>query len=583
MSSTLLDPSSDQTVAAPPAPLPPAIGDEPAAAATSRAAARGDWRLLPGLSALGMAGVLAFVIAVIHRTFGDRPATAFGLVAGACAFLALSAPVAVLLQERRRVRPSELAIALLLGSALAILGVALYSLGAQVVYPGDFLIWSESDFVNDVIKLRTGYPFYSDEANNESLVYMPGAPLLTYLLTLAWAVPPIPVMRGLQLAIAIGGAVVAVLCLRELAVLAGVRTARHRAWDALALVVMTLIATNHLTNEYVATLHNDALTLLLSAVSYWVLLRYANTRDRGLLAAMVVLVCAGYFVKQSLAAWAGLFVLYLVLFDTPRRWRRAVAVTGAAAVGIATIVLTCWLLWGDAFFYWTLTVLRVHPHSPLRAVQHAFDAWIFFAIGIAGALILLPRHGGSDRRLLGVWLCWLLFLSAEAWTSGVAWMHNHMGPGSLLAGVWLLLGVRVLWDRYVGDDASPAPLARWMHGGIAAVLGLMVTAGLHVVRPPVDPLGPDARRYAAEIAREFDGLPAERVLLDAGSWLYLPSGTVQKDRVVTFGDRGVAALRRHRARACRGGPRPDETPPRGPQQCGDRPRLVRRLPGRPAR
>jgi hypothetical protein len=37
-------------------------------------------------------------------------------------------------------------------------------------------------------------------------------------------------------------------------------------------------------------------------------------------------------------------------------------------------------------------------------------------------------------------------------------------------------------------------------------------------------------RYIADIEREFEGLPAEKVLLDVGTWIYARHGVVMKDQ-----------------------------------------------------
>ena len=51
-----------------------------------------------------------------------------------------------------------------------------------VEFPADILIWSEGDFVNDIVKFRIGYPLYTAQQNNDSFHYPPGAELLTYAL-----------------------------------------------------------------------------------------------------------------------------------------------------------------------------------------------------------------------------------------------------------------------------------------------------------------------------------------------------------------------------------------------------------------
>src|SRR5690606_27774083 len=53
-------------------------------------------------------------------------------------------------------------------------------------------------------------------------------------------------------------------------------------------------------------------------------------------------------------------------------------------------------------------------------------------------------------------------------------------------------------------------------------------------------ISPDVERYVRDIEAEFEGQPAGAVLLDAGSWPYVPDGVVMKDRASSIGDRGLA-------------------------------------------
>jgi hypothetical protein len=50
----------------------------------------------------------------------------------------------------------------------------------------------------------------------------------------------------------------------------------------------------------------------------------------------------------------------------------------------------------------------------------------------------------------------------------------------------------------------------------------------------------DVYRYIRDIEREFEGLPADKVLLGVGSWIYLREGVLQKDRAVSLADQPPA-------------------------------------------
>jgi hypothetical protein len=478
-------------------------------------------------------------ILVRHEGTPERGAV---LVALLCAVAALIPPAALLIARRRAASPARLALVLLATIVGVLAAIDLFWLAGVVRFPADILIWSESDFVNDIIKLRVGYPLYSPQANNDSFVYTPGSQLLTYALaSLVGGADSMPVLRGIQLGYVVLAAVVGALCVRRLLVMAAPERPipGRGVWAALWLPALFLIATNAVTNAYAPNLHNDALALLVSAVAYWLLLEYAGTRDRRLLIAMALVPAAGFLVKQSLALWAGLYVAYLLLFDRPLAPRRVALFAAAALGGVALAVAVGLAIWGEDFHYWAIVVLGAHGVFPLRSVQHLLEAWEYFAVGIAAALVLL--RGAAAARLLGVWLVWLALLAAETYTSGVAWMLNHMGPGSLIAGVWLLAGATRLWADALDGAAAASPVERWLRPAGAMAIGALLLSGLGVVRLPRLPIPTDAMRYVRDIEAEFAGVPAGDILLDAGSWLYARDGVVMKDRAPTIGERGWSA------------------------------------------
>ena len=59
----------------------------------------------------------------------------------------------------------------------------------------------------------------------------------------------------------------------------------------------------------------------------------------------------------------------------------------------------------------------------------------------------------------------------------------------------------------------------------------MVFAGLGFTRSARLTVEPDLQRYVREIEHEFHGLPAQRVLIDMGEWVYLRQNVVAKDRM----------------------------------------------------
>ncbi len=492
--------------------------------------------ILAVLGVLAASLTVSLVIRAVHIAFPvpEKAVLATGLIFGA---LLVTIPAVYLLRLRWKAQPGMAGLLLLAGTSVLLLGCYFYWVASYVFFPADILIWSEGDFVNDTIKFSVGYPIYSPQVNNDSFTYVPGAQLLTYLL--AWIVgkaSSIQAYRTIQVAYTAVAAFLGLLCCRRLLRLAGVgQDSESWLWNALRYGLLLLMATNSITNPFTHNLNGDALAQLASLTGYYLLLVYIERPNPRLLAAMTLVAPLGFLVKQSVMIWLGWYGGFLLFFE--RNWKRAAifAFTSAALLGAA--IGTCYFIWGEPFLYWVFHVLGAHGVSPLRSFQHVLDAWAYFAGGLlGGAAVLRGKHATS---LLGAWLIWLGLITTEAYTSGIAWMLNHIGPGCLIAGVWFLAGLSIMWNRL----ALAWELGRiqdWITAGAVTCALALAFHGMGLVRIPVTPVSADAYRYVNEIEAQFAGIPANKVLLDAGSWVYLKNKVVMGDRAPSIGERGYS-------------------------------------------
>jgi hypothetical protein len=479
---------------------------------------------------------VAALIHIIHSALPDQAERGLQIIAILFAVL-LAAPAAgYLVVCRRAAAPGPLALIVVMTVSILLVAIYVYWVGFYVFFPADCLIWSESDYVNDILKFSIGYPIYSAVENNESFNYPPGSQLLTYFL--AWTSgngDSIPAYRAIQVFYTVVAAFVAVLSCRRLVRMAipKRRLPDLTWWTALWLPVLFLVATNLQTNPYTHFLHGDSLAQLICSVAFWLMLLYIQSRDWRILAAMAVIPAAGFMTKQSLAIWAVLYCVYLAIFDQPRSWKRVAVFTGLSFGLLSAVLAGCYLLWGKMFFYWVIFVLNQHGVSPFRSFQHLLDVWPYFAILLIGGFVLL--RGRAARVLAGPWLISLMLLSIETYTSGVAWMLNHIGPGCLLAGIWFMAALPKMWPR--GDWRSSAePWKPWVFTGIRVAVVLLLFAGLRVVRIPIPTFTDDVYRYVKDIEEQFEGQQADRILLDAGTWVYRKNPVIMKDRVATIGE-----------------------------------------------
>ncbi|HEX6125581.1 MAG TPA: hypothetical protein VFZ23_09450 [Pyrinomonadaceae bacterium] len=501
-------------------------------------------QILFSLVGLLIAIPLGLSIGMMDTSGGGNPEAVAKLVGLLFLILGILPTAIYILWYRKNTNIANVGLVLIATVGVFLSAVYIFQASYYMMFPADVFIWSESDFVNDIIKFRQGYPIFTDHANNESLVYLPGAQLLTYSLAkIAGAATSLPLYRAIQLLFVAGAAVFAFLCCRRLVQLAAPENAQlpdSRIWGLVWLPILFLAATNSLTNPFVHLLHNDALALLLSIFGYWLLVEYEATGNRRLLWFMLIVPGVGFWVKQNLILWGFIYFVYLWFRGQGLSRARTVLIGLGGALGVVSSVLISYLLWGDHFVYWTYTVLSERKISVVRSFHHLIEVWPYLAAGLVGGVVLLERGFG---RLVGLWAVWLFLILTQVYTTGVAWTLSHIGPGSLMAASWFMAALPFLWDRIApAVSLKQARAAEFVKLGASVAIVCLSFGGLGMIRPPVKPFGDDALRYIHEIENEFDGLRPEEVLLDLGSWVYLPRGVVMKDRAATIGDRGYANI-----------------------------------------
>ena len=433
---------------------------------------------------------------------------------------------------RGRDDPARRADALLLtlsGIALGILALSTgYVLASYAAIPADIVSFAESSFVNDIIKWRAGVPLYTPAVDNSAYPYMPGTQLLTYgIASLIGDPTSIPLLRKVALSYVALAAVVAAFAgdrLLLLAVDGPVRRLRPLWWWILACVAW-LAATDPRFNMFVHSLHNDGLALLVSTAAFAAVASHLHRPRAVTWVAMAVLPAAGYLVKQSLLIWSPLLAVTL-LASGRVRWKPLVAMVTASMVLAAGATWYGYARWGgEDFLFWVFSSLGNKRVSPARSAEH-----LLLAGGYVVALLFWTRvmlAGGVTRPVRALVLATAGLFLVEAYTSGIGFTPNHLGPGVVLASLWGILAVVAAWPA---ADEPAGRTIRLGYGAVLAAIPVFYAGALGLVHAPRDPVPPDLARYLSAIEAEFVDQPADRVLLDHGSWPYLQSGVVMKDR-----------------------------------------------------
>jgi hypothetical protein len=426
-----------------------------------------------------------------------------------------------------------------------------------IALPADILMWAETNFVGDIIKLRIGAPIYMPPADSNSFIYTPGAPILTYVISRLIGEPTsIVAWRVIQLGFALSAALVATACCRAIQRLAypDNPVPFPKTWTAFVFLAMCLAATAPRTNPFAHALHADSLALLASVVTFWVVLQYVRAPSWGRIFLMAVCPALGYLTKQLLISWSAVIFVFLILWN-PKEKGRIIAFLAATTTSILMVVGLCYWLWGDAYIFWTFQVTggarKTIGFSPsnynislLRSFDHLIRAWPELSIGVIGGGLIL--RGNIIRKLGPLWVGWLVLVASEIFSSGVGWgVLHHFGPAVMIGTIWILAALSKIWFSTAALTDSQFPrLVYWAKyvSLTAGVLSIFIL--LHVV-PSADrnevrywrrqPL-PAVYRYISDIEREFEGIPADQILLDIGNWVYLRKSVLAKDRAVSLGD-----------------------------------------------
>jgi len=478
------------------------------------------------LVVLGQACALGLLLAgKLHGPRRNVVPQAF--VAGAIILIVLAGYVLRYRPQVFRFSPSRLGLTLLILFALALTGMYAVRIRQLLAMPYDLASWSEPFFVSDIIKLRTGTPFYLPPDDSNSSVYTPGAPAVTYFLAWLFGRPTsLPFYRLLQQCYLVLAAIFAASATWHLVQLAmPERFPRvSRLWIVFFGLASFLFATLSSTTQFNVYLHNDPLALLVSTLAFWLMMKHAVTRRGAWLWAMMPIPSFCFLVKQYLGIWAAVYVVYVWLSgDYPVR--RVLLFALGCFGGLGITLAACLATWGNRFHYWVFQIMGDHVVSFWRIADRFADAAWCLALGVLGGYVLLQS---AFRPLLGIWLGWVIMVLGAAYTSGVTYQPTHFGPAAMVGSCFGLAALAKVWPEE--SQTAPPREQEWLQVVLGLLLAIVFFAGLGYTRASQWSVSPDLSRYARQIEHEFDGLPAARVLLDECDWIYLKHDIVMKDR-----------------------------------------------------
>lgn len=457
-------------------------------------------------------------------------------------------------------------VSLILCCALAAVLVLFFLLMIKplVSLRADILMWEETDFVGNIIKLNIGAPLYTAPSDSNSLIYNPAAFLLTY--AIAWLfgqTKSIVALRLIQLGYVVVAALIATVCSRKLYRLAfPEHTLRfNKTWTIFIFLALFLAATAPNANKYVYSLHVDALSLLVSIVCFWTMLRYVENESLKNLFIMAVCPALGFLTKQFLISWMGVMFVFL-LIQHPKNFKRLMLFVLLSSGFVVIALGTCYLIWGDNYLFWTFKVMGgvrkqivftpdTYSISLARSIDHLVRVWPEIFVGVIGGWLLIRER--NIRHLGSLIAAWLVLVVSEAISSGAGWSTlYHFGPGVLIGAVFMFSALPQVWVSNVEkSDAESTAIHKWarafvMVGAVAAIFTawrVMPTGDKNEGRYLRGiQSSHDVNRYITDIEREFDGMEVDKVLLGVGNWIYLRHNVLQKDRAVSLADQPLGGI-----------------------------------------
>jgi hypothetical protein len=417
--------------------------------------------------------------------------------------------------------------------AISLFMLLVLEIASRIGFRCDLLMWSESPFMTDMMKLAQGLPIYTAPADLNSYIYSPGLEYLTYaLLAPIGLALDVRFCRLVNVLIGMAAALCAAL------VMAGVEAdLREGPRDRRLLVVSfstaALVVFSSQTSD---GLHPDNLHLLHASATLLVCYEALRRGSVALGAVAIGIAAFGVAVKQP-AALAPLGVSAALALAWRRQPGRLPLLLGTGAVAC---IFACWFVFADVnrrFFIFDLPTAQSIVYSNAVARLDAFfrgHRLLLSVVAPVSVLTLAPEHTRAGRSFLVAWLA-----------VGIAEVAPSILPVLKVGGIDNNFTVMALWLLVVagagigsvhGRPEQSSPDRRLL----SFVLGC-VTAGILVSLVPLK-LAPsaDSRRYCDALigAVGADLRAGRRVLLSRGTTPFLANGisTAPLDREPTLGE-----------------------------------------------
>lgn len=411
-------------------------------------------------------------------------------------------------------------------------GLLLVTTAARVRFPWDVLIWSESPFLTNMLKLHQGVPLFTAPDQVNSFVYAPGLDLLAYSL-----LSPFGLETDIRWcrAVNVGVGLLAAMLLALAAYRISSSTDQPpRAWGVLPtfFFLFSLVVFANFTADIP---HPDNLHIL--HVSLTFLVAQQALASRSLRWALLAVVIAGIGVWSKQVAAGAVFGV-LGAFVVSRTWN---AKTSAllVLVGLSTFAVSLSvLLFPDLQRFYLLELLSKHTVEPGKSWYLLKDVLLtpYRALLVLGAALALWRYWLPSQSLRPLLLLWAALGITEVFPAVLAYLKVFgLWNNLVIIDVWLLLLLATalqtfIFRRNLPEETPTAAPAR----GVAKFLrkyGWLVYTLLLTGALVPQKKAPDAGlwRYgnALQEAVAADEQAGRRVLVSHGAMFRILAGNLE--------------------------------------------------------
>jgi len=439
-----------------------------------------------------------------------------------------------ILKNTRSARDNVKPVQAITYAAIAIIFLILaYQLFARIQFPWDKMVWVESPFLTDMIKLSSGEPVFGAIPDGNSFVYSPGLTYLSYALLKPF---------GLQLDIRFG---------RLISVLAAALASGVMAWLLTQAVPHSRRAPGYiggsaivgflvLAQSYTFDIpHPDNLHILHSVTTFALCLHAVATKRFSVALFAVGFAGLGILTKQSgllLLPAAGLTLIGSRVWN----WRQYVlmALTGLIVLALALVPLAST---PEARFY-AFEVMSGHTIFPFRYIDEYRNVFLSYPhrviLLIAAAVVLFRQTRIGFDRYHWTWAAFAVCLLPPQM---VAYTKDGAGANSwTLIDAFLFL---IIWPAIGAGIKAPTAARNAWNNFLTQVSALALVIALYPIKE-LPTFADHEYGHQLELALGKDLQAGRRVLLAHGTAALLRAGydEIPKDRVLSIYETVYAGL-----------------------------------------